>query len=71
MRPRPETPLRPSGKCSEAQYTNTVNVPAGYEYSHTALPSGECFTGDDSAQNSQHNTDFDQNMLTDEGTSTG
>jgi hypothetical protein len=39
-----------------------------YAYSHTALPFAELFDGD---QDTQHDTDFDADMLTDEGTYTG
>jgi len=48
-----------------------VNLPAGYAYSHTSPPCAEFVTLDASAQDSQHDTDFDPDMLTDEGTSTG
>jgi hypothetical protein len=40
-------------------------------YSHPALPCAEYFNHDASAWNSQHDTDFDAHMLTDEGTHTG
>jgi len=39
--------------------------------SHTALPCAKFFNLDASAQDSQHDTDFNPDMLTDEGTSTG
>jgi len=44
---------------------------AGYAYSQTSLPCAIFYTLDASAQDSQHDTDFDPNMLNDEGTSTG
>jgi hypothetical protein len=40
-------------------------------YSHISLPCAEPFTLDASAQESEHNTDFDPDMLPDEGISTG
>jgi len=40
-------------------------------YSHTSLPRAEVFTLGTYAQDSQHDTDFDPDILTDEGTSTG
>jgi len=40
-------------------------------YSHTDLPCTEYFTPDAYAQDNQQDKDFDPNMLTDEGTSTG
>jgi len=67
----PKTPLTAAGNSSAAKRAQIVNLPAGYAYSHTALPCAESFTGDASAQDSQHDTDFDPDMLTDEGTSTG
>jgi hypothetical protein len=48
-----------------------INLPACYTYSHSSLPCAECLTLDASAQESEHNTDFDPDMLPDEGTSTG
>jgi len=48
-----------------------VNLPAGYAYPHTPLPCAEYCTLNGFAQESQHDTDFDPDMLTDEGTSTG
>jgi hypothetical protein len=46
-------------------------LPADYTYSHTSLPCAESFTLDASAQESEHDTDIDPDMLPDEGTSTG
>jgi len=39
-------------------------LPAGYTYSHKALPWAEDFEDD---EDTEHNTDFDPDMLTDEG----
>jgi len=66
-----ETLPAPTGNSSGAQRAQIVDMQAGYAYSHTSLPCGEVFTLDASAQDSQHDTDFDPAMLTDEGTSTG
>jgi len=48
-----------------------VNLPARYAYSHTSLPCAESFTVDASAQNSQHDSNFDPDMLNDDESSTG
>jgi len=61
----------PTGENSGAQHSLIVNLLAGYAYSHTYLPCAEFSTLDASAQDSQHDTDFDPDMLTDERTSTG
>jgi len=59
----PATPT-PTGDTSRAQPSEIVNLLAGYTYSHTALPCAEFFNHD---ENTQHDTDFDPDMLTDEG----
>jgi len=59
------------GNNTGAQYSQIVNLPARYVYSHTSTPCAEFFTPDAYAQDSQHDTDFDPDMLTDEETSTG
>jgi hypothetical protein len=46
-------------------------LPARYAYLHSSLPFTESLTLNASAQESEHHTDFDQDMLPDEGTSTG
>ena len=65
------TPLASTGNISGDQPLEIINLPAGYTYSHTSLPCAESFTLDASAQESEHDTDFDPDMLPDEGTSTG
>ena len=40
-------------------------------YSHISLPCPEIVSHDAYVQDSQHNSDIDPDMLTDEGTSTG
>jgi hypothetical protein len=58
----PGTPPAPTGNTSGAQPAEIINLPAGYTYSHPALPCAEYFDDD----NTEHNTDFDPDMLTDE-----
>jgi hypothetical protein len=53
------------------QHSQIVNLPAGYPYSSTFLHGAVLFTPDASAQNSQHDADFDSDMLIHEETSTG
>ena len=65
------TPLASSGSTSRDQRLEIINLPASYMYSHTSLPCAESFTLDASAQESEHDTDFDPAMLSDERTSTG
>jgi len=60
----PPAPPAPTGNTSGAQPSEIVNLPSGYTYSHTALPSAEFFDDD---EDTQHDTDFDPDMLTDEG----
>jgi len=61
--PPPGTPPAPSGNTSGAQLSEIVNLPAGYTYSHIALPCAEFFEDDD---DTEHDTDFDPDMLTDD-----
>jgi len=61
---RPTTPLpgKPSaapGNNLGAQLSQIVNLPARYAYSHTTLLCAELFNLDSSAQDSQHDADFD------------
>jgi len=64
-------PPAPTSHTSSAQLCQIENLPATYLYSDTTPPSAECFTLDAYAQDSQHNTYFDPDMLTDEGISNG
>ena len=41
-----------------------VNLPPGYTSSHTALPCAEFFEHD---EDTEHDTDFDPDVLTDDG----
>jgi hypothetical protein len=56
---------------SSDQCREIITLPAKYAYSHTSLPCAESFTLDASAQDSEHDKDFDPDMLPVEGTSTG
>jgi hypothetical protein len=71
MTPLPRTPPVPTGNTSRAQRLEIVNLLAGYSYPQTYLPYAESFTLEISAQDSKHMIDFDLDLLTDEGTSTG
>ena len=57
----PGTPPAPTGNTSEVQPPQIVNLPAGYTYSHTALPCADVFDDEET----EHDTDFDPDMLTD------
>jgi len=61
--PLPGMPPAPTANTSEAQPSQIVNLPAGYMYSHIALPCAEFFDDEET----EHDTDFDPDMLTDEG----
>ena len=69
--PLPGTPLASTGNISGHQRLEIIKLPASYTYSHTSHPCAESFTLDASAQESEHDSDFDPDMLPDEGTSTG
>ena len=62
--PPPGTLPAPTGNTSGAQPSEIVNLPARYAYLHTALPCGEFFEHD---EDTEHNTYFDPDMLTDNG----
>jgi hypothetical protein len=62
--PPPGTPPAPTGNTSGAQLSEIVNLPARYTHSHTALPCVEYFEND---EDTKHHTDFDPDMLTDDG----
>jgi len=67
----PGTPTAPPGSNAGAQCSQIFNVPAGDVHSHTSLPCAEWFTLDSYAQDSHDDTDFDPDILSDEGISTG
>jgi len=62
-RPLPGTPPAPTGNTSGVRPSQIVNLPSGYTYSNVALSCTE-FVDD---EETQHDTDFDPDMLTDEG----
>jgi len=64
--PLPGTPPAPTSNTSGVQLSQIVKLPARYTYSNTALPCGE-FVDD---EETEHDTDFDLDMLTDEGSYT-
>jgi hypothetical protein len=61
--PLPSMPATPTGNKSRAQSCQIVNLPTGYTYSHSALPSAQIFEDE---EDTQHDTDFDPDMLNDE-----
>ena len=61
--PLPGTPPAPTSNTSGVQPSQIVNLPAGYTHSHAALPCAEFFNDEDT----EHNTNFDPHMLTDDG----
>jgi hypothetical protein len=60
----PSTPTVPSSNTSRVQCSEIVNLPVRYPYSHTALPCAESLDDD---EDTQHDTDSDPDMLTEEG----
>jgi len=66
-----ERPTTTTGKNPGAECSEIVNLQARSAYSHPSPPCAELFTLDASAQDSQHDTDFDPDIVTDEGKSTG
>jgi hypothetical protein len=57
-------PPAPASNTSGAQPSEIVNLLAGYTYSRTALRCAE-FCKDD--EDTEHDTNFDPDMLTDDG----
>jgi len=62
--PPPGTPPAPTSNTSRAQPAEITNLPAGHTYSYTALAWAEYFEDD---EDTEHDTNFDPDMLTDEG----
>jgi len=67
----PGMPPVPPGANETAQCSQIDNLPPGYVYLHAPLPRAQCFNPDAYAQDSQPDTDYNPDMLTDEGISTG
>jgi len=61
--PLPGMPPAPTGNTSGVQPSQIINLPTGYTYSNTALPYTEFFDDEET----EHDTDFEPDMLTDEG----
>jgi hypothetical protein len=57
-------PPAPTSNTFGAHHVEIINLLAGYPYPHTALPRVEFFQDD---EHTKHDTDFDPDMLTDEG----
>jgi len=64
-------PLAPTSDNYRVHSFQSDNLLAGFVRSHTSHCCAEFFTPDVYAQNSQHHTDSDPDMVTDEGTSNG
>ena len=60
----PFAPPAKTGNTFGGQCSEMVDLPARYTYSHTAVPCAEPFDDDD---DTQHYTDSDADMLTDQG----
>ena len=56
--PPPGTPPAPPGHTNCAQRSHIPNLPAPYEYVHTALPGTQLFNPDSYAKDRKHNEDF-------------
>ena len=67
----PGMPAAPPGFNEVAQHSQIDNLPPGYLYFHTPLPSAQLLNIDAYALDSQPDTDYNLDMLTDEGTSNG
>jgi len=67
----PGVPPVPSGDNEAAHISEIEGVPPGYVYIHTPLPSAHFFILDSYAKDCKHDKDFNPDLLTDEGTSTG
>ena len=71
MRHLPRMPPEPPRNNAGAHRSQIVNLPAGYMYSHISIPCAKFLTLDAYGQDSQHYTDFDPDMFTAEGISSG
>jgi len=69
--PQPGTPPAPPSVNDGDWSTQIDNLPPRYVYSHAPLPKAQLFNHDVYTQDSQHDKDFNPDMLTDERTSTG
>jgi len=67
----PDTPLVPPGNNEAAHLSEIDGVPPGYVYIRTSLPSAQFFNHDAYAKDQKLDKQFDPDLLTAEGTSTG
>jgi hypothetical protein len=67
----PKTPHAPPGDTEGAQGFHINNFPPGYVYLHFPFSSAQYFNLDGYSPDSQDDTDYNPDILTDEGTSTG
>jgi len=67
----PDAPLVPPGNNRVAHLSKIEGVPSGYMHIHTPLHSAEFFNQDAYAKHMKRDKDFDPDLLTDVGTSTG
>ena len=71
MGPLPSMPPMSPGHNERVQSFQANNLSLGYLYTHTPYPSAQFVNRDACAQNSHHGKDFNHDMLTNEGASTG
>jgi len=62
--PPPGTPPAPTGNTPGARPAEIISLPAGYTYSHKALPWAEYFEDD---EDTEQDIDSDPDMVNDEG----
>jgi len=67
----PEPPLVPPSNNDSAHHSEIEDVPPGYVYIHTPLPSAQFFNHDANAKDRKCAKDSDPDLLTEKGTSTG
>jgi hypothetical protein len=67
----PGTLPAPTGNTAGAQHLKIMNLLSGDAYWDNSLACAKMFTLDTSAQDSEHDTNLDPVMLSEEGTSTG
>jgi len=67
----PGTPLAPPDNSEAAHVSEIDGVPPGHVYIHTPLPSTQFLNLDAYAKDRKCDKDFNPDLLTDEGTSTG
>jgi hypothetical protein len=62
--PSPGTPPTPTGKNSGSQPAGIINLPGGYTDSKTVIPCAKLLHN---VKDTEHDTDYDPDLLTDEG----